>query len=94
MKFFACFGWLHRNFSWPVMFRVLSFSFIAVPFTLRSYSHNVFQIMHLGANIKHQTSTQPANKALKSDCKPMAVWLKLASVFTVVILSLAVFAAT
>ncbi|PNI00193.1 hypothetical protein C1N32_21665 [Vibrio diazotrophicus] len=36
------------------MFRGLGFSFIAVPFTLRSYSHNVFQIMHLGANIKLQ----------------------------------------
>ncbi|PNI00398.1 hypothetical protein C1N32_21465, partial [Vibrio diazotrophicus] len=35
-------------------FRGLGFSFIAVPFTLRSYSHNVFQIMHLGANIKLQ----------------------------------------
>ncbi|PNH95078.1 hypothetical protein C1M59_03310 [Vibrio diazotrophicus] len=84
MKFFACFGWLHRNFSWPVMFRGLSFSFIAVPFTLRSYSHNVFQIMHLGANIKHQTSnikhqtsTQPANKALKSDCKRVAVLIQI-----------------
>ncbi|PNI00295.1 hypothetical protein C1N32_21580 [Vibrio diazotrophicus] len=36
------------------MFRGLGFSFIAVPFTLNSYSHNVFQIMHLGANIKLQ----------------------------------------
>ncbi|PNH92086.1 hypothetical protein C1O24_20835 [Vibrio diazotrophicus] len=54
MKFFACYGWLHRNFSWSVMFRGLGFSFIAVPFTLRSYSHNVFQIMHLGANKRLQ----------------------------------------
>ncbi|EGR0394841.1 hypothetical protein FHO69_21115 [Vibrio vulnificus] len=36
------------------MFRGLGFSFIAVPFTLCSYSHNVFQIMHLGANVKLQ----------------------------------------
>ncbi|PNI00721.1 hypothetical protein C1O25_11220 [Vibrio diazotrophicus] len=36
------------------MFRGLGFSFIAVPFTLCSYSHNVFQIMHLGAIIKLQ----------------------------------------
>ncbi|PNH92275.1 hypothetical protein C1O24_20695 [Vibrio diazotrophicus] len=85
---------LHRNFSWSVMFRGLGFSFIAVPFTLRSYSHNVFQIMHLGASIKHQTSTQPANKALKSDCKPVAVLVQLANVITVVILSLVEFAAT
>ncbi|PNH82461.1 hypothetical protein C1N27_03050 [Vibrio diazotrophicus] len=36
------------------MFRGLGFSFIAVPFTLCSYSHNVFQIRHLVANIKLQ----------------------------------------
>ena len=76
------------------MFRGLGFSFIAVRFTLWTYSHNVFQIMHLGANIKHQTSTQPANKALKPDCKRVAVSVQLASVFTVVILGLVVFAAT
>ena len=34
------------------------------------------------------------NKALKSDCKPMAVLVQLASVFTVVILGLVAFAAT
>ena len=36
------------------MFRGLRFSFLAVPFTLRPYSHNVFQIRHLGENIKLQ----------------------------------------
>ncbi|PNH84120.1 hypothetical protein C1M56_20555 [Vibrio diazotrophicus] len=36
------------------MFRGLGFSFIAVPFILCLYSHNVFQIMYLGANIKLQ----------------------------------------
>ncbi|EKO4005538.1 hypothetical protein DXJ57_12000 [Vibrio fluvialis] len=36
------------------MFRGLGFSFIAVSFTLCSYSHSVFQIRHLGANIKLQ----------------------------------------
>ena len=35
-----------------------------------------------------------ANKALKSDCKPVAVLVQLASVFTVVILSFVEFAAT
>ncbi|EGR0102394.1 TPA: hypothetical protein I7683_22440 [Vibrio vulnificus] len=38
------------------MFRGLGFSFIAVPFTLCSYSHNVFQIMHLDANIRLQSN--------------------------------------
>ncbi len=36
----------------------------------------------------------PHNKALKSDCKPVAVLVQLASVFTVVIFGLVVFAAT
>ncbi|PNH84134.1 hypothetical protein C1M56_20630 [Vibrio diazotrophicus] len=38
------------------MFRGLGFSFIAVPCTLRSYSHNVFQIMHLDANVRLQSN--------------------------------------
>ncbi len=37
---------------------------------------------------------KPHNKALKSDCKPVAVLVQLASVFTAVILGLVVFAAT
>lgn len=35
-----------------------------------------------------------ANKALKSDCKPVVVLVQLANVITVVILGLVVFAAT
>ena len=44
--------------------------------------------------MQHQTSTQPANKALKTDCKPVAVLIQLASVIKVVNLGLLVFAAT
>lgn len=88
MKFFACYGWLHRNYFWPVMFRGLGFSFIAVPFTLCSYSHNVFQIMHLGANIKLQRNQ--LTRRLSRTANAWRFWFKLASVFTVVILSLVV----
>ncbi|NOI13489.1 hypothetical protein F0252_05660 [Vibrio hepatarius] len=74
------------------MFRGLGFSFIPVPFTLRSYSLNVFQIMHLGANIKLQRSQ--LTRRLSRTANAWRFWFKLASVFTVVILSLVEFAAT
>ena len=74
------------------MFRGLGFSFIALPFTLCSYSHNVFQIMHLGANIKLQRNQ--LTRRLSRTANAWRFWCKLASVFTVVILGLVVFAAT
>ena len=74
------------------MFRGLGFSFIAVPFTLRSYSHNVFQIRHLGANIKLQRNQ--LTRRLSRTANAWRFWFKLASVSTVVVLSLVEFAAT
>ncbi len=74
------------------MFRGLGFIFIAAPFTLCSYSHNVFQIMHLGANIKLQRNQ--LTRRLSWTANAWRFWFKLASVFTVVILSLVEFAAT
>ena len=74
------------------MFRGLGFSFIAVPFTLRSYSHNVFQIMHLGANIKLQRNQ--LTRRLSRTANLWRFWFNLSSVVTVFILSLVEFAAT
>jgi len=74
------------------MFRGLGFSFIAVPFTLCLYSHNVFQIMHLGANIKLQRNQ--LTRRLSRTANAWRFVFKLASVFKVVIWGLVVFAAT
>ncbi|PNH95202.1 hypothetical protein C1N32_13710 [Vibrio diazotrophicus] len=65
-----------------VIFRGLGFSFIAVPFTLCSYSHNVFQIMHLGANIKLQRNQ--LTRRLSRTANLWLFWFNWLSVFTVV----------
>ena len=79
-------------FRGQLYFRGIGFSFITVRFTLGSYSHNVFQIMHLGANIKLRRNQ--LTRRLSRTANLWLFWFKLASVFTVVILGLVVFAAT